>query len=331
MSRPGSGMVGALGLLLVTTGCFDSLVSEACVEGFAMSGGRCTAASVVTDGGLDGPLDADAPLDVLEDAPGDAAIDAPAPDAPPDALTCTAPDLTCAGVCIDPDTDPMNCGSCGHVCASGLCVAGGCEGDLPGQIVAIGHDFSAWNGAMARALGNAAALAPAPDLAIARWRGTSTSLVSASLTMALTTGLLVQAQAWHAVPWPTAPGPTALDLIDVVVIEPQAGAGDQSETAGVTWGPALAGFIDRGGVVIVLEGEGSSSYRFASGAGVFTTTTPVPVSGQRLVVTAPGDAIASQVVSPYLGAATTVAFPDLGTAVVATEDGRTVIFHTTRY
>ena len=75
----------------------------------------------------------------------------------------------------------------------------------------------------------------------------------------------------------------------------------------------------------------SSSDRFAGGAWAFSTAAPVPVSGQRRVVSAPGDAIASQVVSPHLGAATTVTFPDLAPVVVATEAGPTVIFDTARY
>lgn len=32
----------------------------------------------------------------------------------------------CSGVCVDKDSDPNNCGECGHVCAGGICQDGQC-------------------------------------------------------------------------------------------------------------------------------------------------------------------------------------------------------------
>ena len=59
----------------------------------------------------------------------------------PAQLTCAAPTQRCGDSCVDLSSDPDNCGSCGHVCASGLCTESVCEGALAGHIVAIGHDF----------------------------------------------------------------------------------------------------------------------------------------------------------------------------------------------
>src|SRR5690348_11683886 len=38
---------------------------------------------------------------------------------------CAAPMMDCGGTCIDPGSDPQNCGACGHDC-----LGGGCQGSM---------------------------------------------------------------------------------------------------------------------------------------------------------------------------------------------------------
>src|SRR5437867_2132206 len=41
---------------------------------------------------------------------------------------CGVTELQCAGTCVSPKSDPMNCGGCAVVCGSDQrCVAGACE------------------------------------------------------------------------------------------------------------------------------------------------------------------------------------------------------------
>jgi Stigma-specific protein, Stig1 len=48
--------------------------------------------------------------------------------APPVANACAAGLLECGGACSNPQSDPANCGACGHVCAGGLfCSLGACS------------------------------------------------------------------------------------------------------------------------------------------------------------------------------------------------------------
>lgn len=47
------------------------------------------------------------------------------------ALTC-AGGSACDGLCTDLDLDGMNCGVCGHACASKVCQGGGCTPNLSG-------------------------------------------------------------------------------------------------------------------------------------------------------------------------------------------------------
>ncbi|MEZ4407429.1 MAG: MXAN_6577-like cysteine-rich protein [Polyangiales bacterium] len=47
-------------------------------------------------------------------------------------LTCNAPEVPCRGACLDPTSDPANCGACGIACPSGsVCVVGQCRPACP--------------------------------------------------------------------------------------------------------------------------------------------------------------------------------------------------------
>jgi hypothetical protein len=290
--------IAAAALLL--GGCLDSLLGAPCRAGFVAVDGRCVAdPGAQPDAGVVG---------VGSDALAPDAV-AQASDAGSDAPACTA--------VLD---DPMNCGACGHVCASGICTGTTCSGEVPGHVVAIGHDFTTTNAGVLRVLGNAAAMGQQHDLAIARW-GTSPVV-----SQGLATSLGQLGRPWHAVAIPAQPSQNALSAADVVVVDPRVGDGDARELEGTSWRDAFAAFTGRGGVVIVLECENGTNFRFAHGAGLFSSGAPTTVTGSHLTVTAPTDAVVQQVPSPYYAASTTVAFPGLP-AVVATSAGDTVVFH----
>src|SRR6185312_7699628 len=56
----------------------------------------------------------------------------PAADAALDTFSCSSDKLACNFTCVDPMTDPMNCGGCGNVCTSGgeSCQAGTCMDNI---------------------------------------------------------------------------------------------------------------------------------------------------------------------------------------------------------
>jgi hypothetical protein len=63
---------------------------------------------------------------ILEGGAGDTSTPMDGPiDSPP---SCSSPTtLSCPGVCVDPETDKDNCGSCGRSCLGGRCVAHVCQ------------------------------------------------------------------------------------------------------------------------------------------------------------------------------------------------------------
>jgi hypothetical protein len=311
--------LGYLALVVATAGCFDSLVTDACQPGFTRAGDRCVAGdNTSVDGGTGGSGGGSG---------GGGGSGLPHGSVNPGSETCVAPDVRCDGDCVDLQIDPDNCGSCGHVCASGLCDAGVCLGDLPGHVVAIGHDYEKSHAAQERMLANAVGLGPHHDVSVAWWRGTATTASHQGTVAALGSAMPKTGRTWHSVALSETPG---FNGIDTLVIEAQTGDGDAAQAAGLPWASAVATFLARGGVVIVLEGRGGVSYRLAEGIGLFTVTGVTDATLQQALVVDPSDAVLAQVVSPYLAETTSVVFTGVTSPIVTTRSGGTVVFHQTR-
>ena len=314
--------------LCLATGCFDSLVSDPCATGFTMSNGSC-ALQIGPDGGQGGPDAGQRGPD--GGAPGvDAGpiADATLPDATVDALVCAAPLLTCGDVCIDGSSDPNNCGRCGRTCASGICEASVCVGDVVGHIVAIGHDYRGYHAAMARVLGNAIALGASPSLHIGYYAGTANDVSANGTRGAATMALAAMGRTHTDLSIDTITDQT-LSPLDVIVVDAQTGDGDTVDALGATWSVPLANFLGRGGVAVVLDGVNGTSYRAAHGAGLYDVTAPVDATSQQVTVVDGTDAVTQQVPSPYLAESTSVSFPGT-TGAIENSGGDAVVFHIAR-
>ena len=294
--------------IVVFASACSSLVSDPCEHGYELVGGHCVT--------MDRP---DATI-----GGGDSSDGGPTGDGgmvtPPDAATCTA----------DTTSDPDNCGQCGHVCPSGICVDSKCVGDLPGHIVAIGHDYSHRHAAMVRVLGNAVALGTHRDVAVTVWQGTAGAALNERVLTAITDGMSSVGRTWHPVALPPAPG-TQFPNVDVLVVEPQGGNGDEVAASAAPWADDVTKFLQRGGVVVVLEGGTTVSYRFADATGLYTMAQPSDATDQVANMVDSSDAVANHVITPYMAETSSAAFPsEFGPGVFATSAGPLVL-HFTRF
>jgi len=282
-------------LVLFATGCLDSVVRDSCADGYTAKRGVC----VAPDAGATG-TDAQSPM-------GGISIGDPHPS------------------CGASMTDPDNCGRCGNVCPTGICTSGACVGTVAGHVVAIGHDYSRYHLAAARVLGNAIALGASDPVRVGWWRGTATdaSANGAMAAASLALGQIGRAASFRLI---ASASPDVIADIDVIVIEAQTGSGETAQARGREWASPLPGFLQDGGVVVVLEGAGGVSYQLARSAGLYDVPAPVTITNQQLNVAAAGDAITANVPSPYLAETSSVAFPGVpGVITDASDDA--VVFH----
>jgi hypothetical protein len=291
-----------LAAVVAATGC-SSLLADPCMPGFTYERGACVVAATGPDAGLPlgSAVDAGPGSDGSNDGSGSGSGSA-----------CTA----------DTATDPDNCGACGVVCASGVCTDGMCAGTIDGHIVAIGHDYTSWDGAMAHVLADAVGLGHSADLRVALLAGTATAPSLAGTAMALASAMAPTGRAWNT---SVASGPADLAGADVLLVAAQTGDDASALAEGMQWQTPLASFVANGGVVVVLEGDGGVSWRFAAGAGLYTFGPPTDATGELATIVAPTDATTIGVITPYLAESSSVAYQTTTGATITTPAGAIVV------
>src|SRR5206468_231841 len=123
---------------------------------------------------------------------------------------------------VDFNGDPLNCGTCGNTCASGLCSWGVCADDRAGHFFVIGNSFRRSNPAFDRVLANAMFLREAIRLHVVFYRGTTPLDVAvASVTAANRAARAVRRAYTKTIVTDSAQVQAALATADVLVIEAQ--------------------------------------------------------------------------------------------------------------
>ncbi len=153
------GIAGIVATLAAVVGC-DALVGGECIDGHIVLGGSCVpdTSNVVTDGGSAGFQPAGGggagghPDGGGGGHPSGGSAGVGGGQGCPDGLTL------CPEGCVDLQSNVRNCGSCGYVCPTEVCVDGMCVGDPVGHVVVLGMNYVESTAAARRVLGNAAFL-----------------------------------------------------------------------------------------------------------------------------------------------------------------------------
>ena len=224
------------------------------------------------------------------------------------AQLCTLPLVNCGGACVDKTNDPFNCGACGKVCPSHLCVASTCQGSTPGDVILIGHDYATTppSTAQGTVLQNAVFIPTTNPLRVMSFERYSDANAVTS-AKAILAGRAAQLQRTIAYTVSTVDGDVPAKLLatsfDVLVVHDQksAPAGALS-TLGTSWASTLLAFAKAGGVIVVLDGDTGTAEmpQFSTSGGLFQVTSHAPVAaGAAVTVTGFGDDVGVGVLSPY--------------------------------
>ena len=348
---------------LTLSGCFDSILNGECADGYVTCGDECVLSA--TTCAAPGTPDASMPDAGPDGGPGpDAGPGPDGPDGgsicsvglepctggcvdtvTDDAncggcghvcaigLSCSAgvccgdTEIGCRDACINPLIDPDNCGGCGISCTSGICQAGVCTGLPTGHLVVIGHDYVKPRLGMNRLLGNAVFMARSPTVTIAGYFGDATSAAMDGAEAAIAQvqreiGRTAQRNIVDA----DGAG-VAMATSDVFLVYAQSTATAASlDALAVQWAVPMAAFLARGGIVIILEGNGAETHRVVGAQ--FSAPNRSTVTGTVMTVSAPADAVAADVPISYLGEIDSVSFPGaVGPSVVVSPAGDAVVVH----
>ena len=249
--------------------------------------------------------------------------------------SCASPLTNCGGECIDTATDARNCMTCGNACTSGICLDSMCSIGRVGHIVLIGHDYNNTIGAQDKELGNAVLIATPRPVRLLTFAGAArpgavanadhaidTAAAAASVTITRASAITVDEV------------PLRLASADVFLVYAQHDAIDPDLTGeGTSWSAALAGFLARGGIVIVLDDDSpvnQGTWQILTSAGLLNNTSRTVISGTDVHVVAAGDQVALGVPTTYRAQTSTVRF-DSTDAVIVVDDGAAhpVVVHRT--
>lgn len=174
------------------------------------------------------------------------------------AVTPTGP--TCSTT-TDYTSDPVNCGSCGTVCGSGLCYAGICADASAGHVFVIGHGYATSNPALDRLLGNAVLTSDRNPVRVLAYTGQTPANMVAGTNAAMDRAAAARGRTISRTVI-TGSADVAINLpnADVFVVYAQTlAASDYLAALGGEWSYRMDSFARRGGVIVVLDAPSANT------------------------------------------------------------------------
>ena len=234
------------------------------------------------------------------------------PEPPPhvDPPECPVPLVMCRGVCIAVDSDAANCGACGKICPSNICINGECQGATPGDVVLIGHDYTdAFAGsAQTKVLVNTLSIPTTDPIRVLSFEDGADAAAVAQLKNLATASIKDRKVKFTRAAAASSLASTSLGRnYDIVIINDASAV--NPVTTGASWASPLNTFAQKGGVVLAIDLGTSAMPQLLSSAGLLTVSghTRLPVD-THLMVTAAADVVGAQVLSPYAAFGPPVSF-----------------------
>jgi len=203
---------------------------------------------------------------------------------------------------------------CFNACASGICADGACIGAASGHEVAICASFEASSPGQTTLLTNAVFLGAANPVRIlayvqetsdASLTGTDAALIAAS-QLAGRSYNVTKVTALNSIN-----NQLSRSDYDVLLVYDQQNApSGQLGDLGTSWASTVRDFSRTGGVTVILSGGGGRGEMgdFITNLGVMDVQSTENHDGKRYYVSAPGDAMGVNVVSPFLAVRTSCLF-----------------------
>lgn len=227
------------------------------------------------------------------------------------------------------DSDPLNCGVCGNVCASGLCYSGVCADDRAGHIFAIGNSYRKSNPSWDRILGNALFLKENAKVNVLLYRGTAAVDYNSGAANALARAATMMHRAYtRTVITNSAAVQVSLQTMDVLVIEPQPQL-DNVTLASLAdeWRQPIDDFTRRGGIVIVLDAPSAKNSGTQQVLGSLMPLTRGPAVGTIASVTNAGDQATGRVPLTFALAESVGYAPSAFVDGAASDTGAVLVAH----
>jgi hypothetical protein len=243
---------------------------------------------------------------------------------------CEEPRTECGGACVDTSSHADHCGACDVRCDSGFCFDGECGDGLVGRVVVIGHDYEESRVGMNRLAGNAVFLASGAPVRVLVYEGASRPASVAGVDQAIDQVAEDTGRTWERTAVAADRVPLELARADAFVVYSQHGATDGGlRDLGAAWATALHTFLRRGGVVVLFDGGGDheGTWQVLDASGLFVVSGRVDVSGDRIDVVSPGDAVALNVPRTYRAEAHSVRFMTTEETVVTEHAEGAVVIH----
>jgi len=196
--------------------------------------------------------------------------------------------------------------------------------------VVVGHDYRNARRDMNRLVGNGVFLAPGAPVRVLVYEGDSRASSLTGVDRAIDQTAVARGRTWTRSVASLGEVPLLLADADVFVVPSQQDAPDAALVkAGEQWGRALRSFLERGGVVVLMDGGSmvnAGTWQILDVAGLFSASGIVDVSLANLSVVARTDGVALGMPAMYRGERSSVRFLTTeGTVVVEHPEGPVVI------